>query len=202
MAQLLARRTRTLSLLTGWLAVAATTAWGATYEVDPAHSTVGFSIRHLISRVQGVFNRFEGTIDFDPKAPDKLRVKASIDVASVNTRNDRRDEHLRSPEFFDAKKYPKMTFQSTKVEKLGANKFRVTGKLTLHGVTKPVTLEVVYGGQVKDPWGNTRIGFHATGKLNRKDFGISWNKVLDQGTNMIGDEVTINIDVEAILKKK
>ena len=174
----------------------------ATWELDPAHSTIGFSIRHMmISSVRGQFRTFTGKATGDPKTPDKAQIEASIDVGSIDTANEKRDGHLKSPDFFDVAKYPTMTFKSKKIVAAGPGKAKVTGDLTLHGVTKEVVLEVEGGTDViKDPMGNTRAGAHATAKVNRKDFGISYNKTLDGGGLMVGDDVDITIDVEAVQK--
>jgi len=174
----------------------------ATWELDPAHSTIGFAIRHMmISTVRGQFRTFTGKATGDPKTPDKAAIEASIDAASIDTANEKRDGHLKSPDFFDVAKFPTITFKSKSIAAAGAGKAKVTGDLTLHGVTKEVVLEVEGPTQViKDPMGNTRAGAHATAKINRKDFGIAYNKALDGGGLMVGDEVEITIDVEAVQK--
>jgi len=174
----------------------------ATWELDPAHSTIGFAIRHMmISTVRGQFRTFTGKATGDPKTPDKAAIEASIDAASIDTANEKRDGHLKSPDFFDVAKFPTITFKSKTITDAGAGKAKVTGDLTMHGVTKEVVLEVEGPTQViKDPMGNTRAGAHATAKINRKDFGIAYNKALDGGGLMVGDEVEITIDVEAVQK--
>jgi len=174
----------------------------ATWELDPAHSTIGFAIRHMmISTVRGQFRTFTGKATGDPKTPDKAAIEASIDAASIDTANEKRDGHLKSPDFFDVAKFPTITFKSKTITAAGAGKAKVTGDLTMHGVTKEVVLEVEGPTQViKDPMGNTRAGAHATAKINRKDFGIAYNKALDGGGLMVGDEVEITIDVEAVQK--
>jgi polyisoprenoid-binding protein YceI len=173
----------------------------AVYNIDPSHSTVGFSIRHMVSTVRGMFQKYSGTVDFDEKNWTSLKINATIEAASINTNEPKRDEHLRSADFFDVQKYPNLTFKSTTVKDLGAGKLDVTGDLTMHGVTKPVTLAVTYNGAGKDPWGGNRAGFSATGKLSRKDFGIVWNKALDNGGVLVGDDVNIQIDIEAVQAK-
>ncbi|MBI3947904.1 MAG: YceI family protein [Armatimonadetes bacterium] len=183
------------------LALLTAPALAETFEIDPVHSNVGFRIRHLVSRVSGSFNQFEGTITFDEKRPAKSSVSVTMDAASIDTRNTRRDDHLRGPDFFDAAKHPKLTFRSRQVKAAGKGRFKVLGDLTMHGVTKPVTLDVEYGGQTADPQGGKRVGFSATTRLNRKDYGIIWNRVLDAGGTVLGDEVEINLDIEAIVKK-
>jgi polyisoprenoid-binding protein YceI len=174
----------------------------ATWELDPAHSTIGFSIRHMmISSVRGQFRTFTGKATGDPKTPDKAQIEASIDVASIDTANEKRDGHLKSPDFFDVAKFPTITFKSKSIAAAGAGKAKVTGDLTMHGVTKEVVLEVEGPTDViKDPMGTTRAGAHATTKINRKDFGIAYNKTLDGGGLMVGDEVEVTIDVEAVQK--
>ena len=186
------------------LALSAVTAaaHAATWEVDPAHSTVEFSIRHMmISRVRGQFRKFTGTATGDPANPTAATLTATIEAASLDTGNEKRDAHLKSPDFFDVATYPTITFTSQKVEAAGEGKVRVTGNLTLHGVTKPVVLDVEGPtAPIKDPMGNTKAGAHATTKVDRKDFGIGWNKAMDGGGVMIGDEVEVTIDVEAAKK--
>ena len=174
----------------------------ATWELDPAHSTVGFAIRHMmISTVRGQFRTFTGKATGDPKAPDNAQVEATIDAASIDTANEKRDGHLKSPDFFDVAKFPTITFKSKKIVGAGPGKAKVTGELTLHGVTKEIVLDVEGPTDViKDPMGNTRAGAHATTKINRKDFGIVYNKTLDGGGVMVGDDVDVTIDVEAVLK--
>lgn len=185
----------TLALMMGGLSHA------AVYSIDNSHSSVGFSIRHLVSNVHGSFQKFSGTVDLDEKNLSKLAVAADIDPASIFTNEPKRDAHLQSADFFDVQKFPKMTFKSSSAKDLGNGKVELTGDLTMHGVTKPVTLSVSFLGADKDPWGNTRAGFSATGKVNRKDYGIVWNKTLDNGGVMVGDDVTIQIDVEAVKAK-
>lgn len=180
----------------------ATSVAAATWEVDPAHSSVQFAVRHLmISSVRGELHVFEAKASGDPAAPASATIEATIKAASLDTRNEQRDKHLKSPDFLDVDKFPLITFKSTKIETAGAGKAKVTGDLTLHGVTKEVVLDVEGPTPViKDPWGNTKAGAHATVRINRKDFGITWNKALDGGGVMVGDEVEITIDVEAAKK--
>jgi len=170
----------------------------AMYEVDSAHTSAQFAIRHLmVSTVRGDFRKVTGMVTLDEKDVTKSTIEATIDVASINTGNEKRDEHLRSPDFFDVAKYPTMTFKSKKVEKTGEGKYRAIGDLTLRGVTKEVVLD--FEGNltpVKDPMGKTRIGGMATTKINRKDFGLAWNKALETGGVVVGDEATITIDTE------
>lgn len=171
-----------------------------TYEIDASHSQVGFRIRHLIGTVPGRFTKFSGTVQYTPGKPASWKVDAKIDPASINTDNENRDGHLRNPDFFNVEKHPEMSFKSTKVTDVKGSAAKLHGNLTMHGVTKPVVLDLEVGGTAKDPWGNTRTGFSATGKINRKDFGIVWNKALDAGGVMLGDDVSITLDVEAVLK--
>jgi polyisoprenoid-binding protein YceI len=173
------------------------------FTVDAAHSSVGFSIKHLTSKVRGEFTQFDSTFTFDEAHPEEGKVNVTIKAASVNTRNEKRDEHLKGPDFFNAEKFPELKFVSKKVSK-GKSKtlFKVDGELTLLGVTKPLSLDVEYHGAAKDPWGNEKAGFTATGKVNRKDFGMVWNKSLDKGGILLGEEVALQIEVEAQVAAK
>jgi len=169
------------------------------YEIDPTHSSVHFSVRHLmVSNVRGEFSKVSGTIQFDPQNPAASTVQASIDATSINTRDDQRDGHLKSADFLDVEKFPTITFQSTKIEAHNDGG-KVTGDLTIHGVTRPITLTVEGPTEeIKDPWGKQRIGASATAKLNRKDFGLVWNTALEAGGVLVGDEVKITLDLEAV----
>src|SRR5262249_34113203 len=160
-------------------------------------TSVSFRIRHLFTSVNGHFETFEGKVVFDPKAPAKTHVEGSIDAASINTGVTKRDDHLRSADFFDVAKYPKITFESGEVTDVDSSgkSGKMHGTLTMHGVSKPVLLDVAFLGAGKDPQGKERAGFHAETKINRKDFGLSWNKTLESGGMLVGDEVTIEIDV-------
>jgi polyisoprenoid-binding protein YceI len=173
-----------------------------TWRIDPMHTSVEFTVRHMmISNVKGQFQKTSGTITADGNDPTSAKIDATIDASSIDTRVERRDADLKSPNFLDVAKYPTITFKSTKVEADGPGKWKVTGDLTLHGVTKPVVLEVESSGKpIHDPMGNTRAGASATAKINRSDFGLTYNKVLESGGVMVGDEVAISIDVEAIKK--
>ncbi|HWP64790.1 MAG TPA: YceI family protein [Candidatus Limnocylindria bacterium] len=173
-------------------------ATAATYKVDPGHTSVTFLVRHLLTNVEGRFRTFEGTIVFDPAEPEKTVVKGTIDVASIDTNVEKRDEHLRSPDFFDVAKYPKIEFVSTGVSDVDreTNTGKLHGNLTIHGVTKPVVLDAQFLGAATDPWGNKKGGFTATTTINRKDFGLTWNKSLETGGLLVGDEVTIRLNVE------
>jgi polyisoprenoid-binding protein YceI len=176
----------------------------STWNIDPEHSNIGFKIRHLmISNVKGNFDRYAGTVDLNEKDITKSKVKVSIDTASVNTNVQKRDDDLRSANFFEVVKYPTMTFISKKVAKAGKNKLKVTGDLTLHGITKEVVLDVDGPSkESKDPWGNIRKGATATTTINRKDFGLTWNKALETGGVVVGDEVNIILEIEMIKAKE
>lgn len=170
----------------------------ATWNIDPAHTQTNFAVRHLvISTVRGEFKKTTGTVKYDDKDPTKSSVEATIDTASIHTREDKRDEHLKSPDFLDVQKYPTLTFKSTKVEKAGGDKYKVTGDLTLHGTTKPVVLDATLTQPIKDPMGKTRMGLQASTKINRQDFGVKWSKTIEAGP-VVGDEITIEINSEMI----
>lgn len=181
--------------------LAPTSASAASYKVDADHTTVAFQVRHLFTNVQGRFDRFEGTIEFDPAKPEATKVEGTIDAASINTNVEQRDKHLRSDDFFDVEKFPKISFVSTGTAAIDASKKsgKLQGKLTIRGVEKPVTLDVTYLGAGKDPWGNQRAGFSAHTTIDRKDFGLAWNETLESGGLLVGDEVKISIDAEGIL---
>ena len=187
----------TLRLLSAVLLLHAGTALAATetLNIDPSHTRVGFSVRHFFTPVKGEFKTVSGTIALDQANLSASQVSVEIDAASVNTNNDRRDNHLRTADFFDVEKNPKITFVSKSIA-VKDNKGTMTGDLTMRGVTKPVTLDVQVEGIGKQGPG-TIAGFTATGKVNRKDYGINWNKTLDQGGTMLGDDVTLEITVEA-----
>ena len=173
------------------------------YTLDTAHSAVGFTIPHFgISKVKGGFATFTGTAEYDPKAPDKLAFTADIDAASIDTDHEKRDGHLKSPDFFDVAKFPKLTFKSKSAKAKGAGKWDVKGDLTIRGVTKEIVLAVEGLQQaMKDFEGKERRAASATGKINRKDFGLTWNKALEAGGVVVGEEVTLNIEVELVEKK-
>jgi len=177
---------------------AASPAAAKPYKVDDAHTSVTFSVRHLFTSVEGKFKTFEGQIQFDPAAPEKTTVKGTIDVASIDTSVQKRDDHLRSPDFFDVAKYPKIEFVSTGVSDVDQAKKtgKMQGNLTIHGVTKPVVLDAQFLGEGTDPWGNKKAGFSASTVINRKDFGLGWNQALESGGFLVGDDVTIRLNVE------
>jgi polyisoprenoid-binding protein YceI len=172
-------------------------AHAATYTIDSDHSEVGFKIRHLaISNVNGKFAEFSGSFAFDPANVKSSKVEAEIAIKSVNTSQQKRDDHLRGDDFFSAEKYPQMKFVSKTVEPSGKDQFKLAGDLTIRGVTKPITLNVTYSGSAKDPWGNEKAAFSAVTTISRKDFGLTWNKALETGGMVVGDEVTINLEIE------
>jgi polyisoprenoid-binding protein YceI len=174
----------------------------STWQIDPNHSSAQFAVRHLaISTVRGAFTKVNGTVQLDDKDISKSSVEVTIDAASVDTRVENRDKDLRSDHFFDVEKYPTLTFKSTKVEQVEPGKLKVTGDLTLHGVTKPVILEVEGPtAPVKDPWGNQRAAVNATTKINRQDFGMKFSPAMDSGGLVVGNDVVITIDVEMVQK--
>jgi polyisoprenoid-binding protein YceI len=179
------------------LALASPVLAADTYQLDKSHTTVGFQVRHIFTMLGGKFQDFSGTIRVDRAKPESSSVEFTIQAASVFTNDQKRDDHLRTPDFFDVATHPTITFQSTSVKPGAGNVYEVTGNLTLRGVTKQVTLPVTFLGEGKDPWGNEKMGFETSTTLDRKDFGINWNKALDQGGVLVGDEVKVQISVEA-----
>jgi polyisoprenoid-binding protein YceI len=173
-------------------------AFATEYKVDPSHSHVGFTVSHLVSKVKGEFKDFDGSFNFDAKKPVTSGGKFVVKAASISTNNEKRDAHLKSPDFLDAQKYPELTLANIKIKAAGKDKYKMTGDLTIHGVTKPVTFDLEYNGEAKDPWGNMRAGFSANGKINRKDYGLTWNKALETGGLLVGNDVAIELQVEAI----
>ena len=196
--------TRYFALLVLLVAVSSGECWAATerYNVDADHSIVGFSVAHMvISKTTGRFTDYTGFIEMDPDGKTVKTIEAVIKTVSVDTNHQKRDTHLRSPDFFNVEKYPTMTYKMTSYEKQGDN-YVANGNLTLLGVTKPIALTGTFNGVLpKDPMGNTRAGFSAEGKINRKDFGMNWNKALDNGGLVVGDEVTIRLEIECIKQK-
>lgn len=193
---------RLLALILSLSLLSPLAAMAQTYTLDPFHSAIQFKVKHLmITNVKGVFEKFKGTVYIDEKDITKSRVDVSIEMASVNTNIAKRDDHLRSADFFDAARFPAMTFVSTKVEKSGADTLKVTGNLTIKGVTRPVVLNVEGPtGEIKTPQGDFKRGASATATVNRQDFGVSWNKKLDSGGVVVADEVFITIDTELVKK--
>ena len=169
------------------------------WTIDGSHSLAEFSVKHMmVSTVKGSFQKVSGNITWDETNPAAATVEATIDAASITTRDEKRDGHLFSADFFEIEKYPTITFQSTRVEAKNAENLKVTGNLTLHGVTKEVTLEVEYNGQGKNPWGMTVAGFSAKTSINRKDYGLNWNQVLEAGGVLVGENIDIELEVEAL----
>ena len=168
------------------------------YAIDASHADVSFQVRHLVSQVTGRFNAFEGSIRVDRDNPQASSVQFTIQSESIDTSNEKRDEHLRSADFFDVASHPTITFRSTSMKALGEGRYEVTGDFTMHGVTKTITLPVEVLGEMKDPWGKQRIGFQISTTINRKDYGISYNKVLDQGGLMLGEDVKVSVNLEAV----
>lgn len=171
----------------------------ATWSFDKAHSSVGFSVRHMvISRTIGNFDDFEGVMEFDGENVASGTVELTVQMASIDTDDEKRDGHLKTGDFFDVEKYPTMTFKSTKISNVKGSSFQMVGILTLKGVSKEVTFDCEFNGTLVDPWGNTRAGFSAETEINRQDFNVSFSKILDNGGLMVSDMVTINLEMEAI----
>jgi polyisoprenoid-binding protein YceI len=169
------------------------------WNIDIGHSAIHFSVRHMVvSKTRGRFTRWSGKISFDPASPSASSVQVTIDPASIDTAEAQRDAHLKSPDFFDVEKYPQATFRSTTVEESGKDSYRITGELTLHGVTRPVVLNAVFEGSAKDPWGGERAGFAATASVDRREFGLGWNKVLEAGGVLVGDKIELTLEIEAL----
>ena len=172
------------------------------YNIDSSHSTIGFQVRHMaISKTNGNFEDYTGSFSFEPGSPDSWSCEAVIQVESINTNNQKRDDHLRSDEFFDVANFPTLTFKSTGVAMENDSEGILKGDLTLHGVTKPVELDLEILGTVTDPWGNERAGFTATIKINRKDYDLKYHSVMEAGGLVVGDEVKITLEIEGVLKK-
>lgn len=169
------------------------------YNIDPSHSSAEFTVRHLmISNVKGRFGKLAGTVEFDPIHPEASKIDVTIDASSIDTREEKRDAHLRSPDFFDVENYPNVSFRSTSVARTEGG-YKVVGDLEIRGITNQVTLEVEdVSAATKDPWGNTRVGTSATTKINRKDWGLSWNAALDTGGVVVGEQIKISIDVSLV----
>ncbi len=196
------------------LALGFSNAFADTFKIDSAHSAVTFKVRHLLSKTEGKFKDFDGEFTFNEKNPAEASGKMTIKTASVDTSNEKRDGHLKSPDFFDVAKFDNITYVSKKFKKAGKDKYKLEGDMTLRGITKPVAFDVEYLGTMeKDPFGMKRISFTAVTKINRKDFGMVWNKSLDEedasdkakkfiSKNMLGDEVEINLTIEATAAKK
>ncbi len=199
MPYLIAHRRRSAVLVAGLMLPL--TASAQSLKIDPEHSSVTFRVRHLFTKVQGRFQKFEGSVEFDEKNLAASKVGATIQVASIDTNVEARDKDLRSKRFFDVERFPTLTFASNGVADVAGKRGKVRGILTMHGVSKEVVLETEFLGKGKDPWGNMRYGFHAETKINRKDFGMTWNEAVEAGGLLVGDEVEIVLDVEAVPAK-
>ncbi len=170
-----------------------------TWNIDTSHSAIHFSVRHmLVSRTRGRFTKWSGQLKFDPDNAANSSVSVEIEPASIETADATRDAHLRSPDFFDVEKYPKASFRSTKVTDLGGDKYLISGELTVHGITHPLSFEAIFEGSAKDPWGGERAGFSATLSLDRREYGLTWNKALEAGGFVVGDKVELSLEVEAV----
>lgn len=177
--------------------MANTTHW----EFDLAHSSINFSVRHLVvAKVRGRFGAWSGTLEFDEQNPKDAKVEVQIEAASIDTKDEARDKHLRSGDFLDVDNHKHLSFKSTSVEKVSDKNFRVNGELTVRGHSEPVVLDVEYAGRVKDPWGNERAVFSAHTSVDRKKFGLNWNQALETGGVLVGDKVEIEIEIEAVRK--
>jgi polyisoprenoid-binding protein YceI len=175
-----------------------TTTATRTYKIDKSHSEAIFQVRHLVTKVRGRFTDFEGAIEFNEASPEQSSVHFTINATSIDTAEPDRDKHLRSADFFDVEQHPQITFTSTRITKRATDTFDVTGNLTIHGVTKEVVLPVSHLGKAKDPWGGERVGFEAEVSLNRKDYGLMWNATLETGGFLVGDEVKISLQIQAV----
>ncbi len=169
-----------------------------TYTIDPSHSRIGFVARHaMVTKVRGGFNDFAGTFTIDGETPSASSAELTIEATSIDTRNADRDAHLKSNDFFAMDEYPQLTFRSTAIEQVSETDFRVTGDLTLRGVTKPVTIDLEYSGSAIDPWGNLRVGFEGSTQVNRKDWGLNWNTALETGGVLVSEKVTLEFEISA-----
>ncbi len=169
-----------------------------TYKIDKSHSEAVFQVRHLVTKVRGRFDDFDGTIQINEDRPELSSVEFTIRAASIDTNEKDRDTHLRSADFFDVEKFPTITFKSTRISRKSDESYGVIGDLTIHGVTKEVTLPVTHLGKAKDPWGNERVGFESELTLNRKDYGLMWNAPLEIGGFLVGDEVKVSVSIQAV----
>jgi polyisoprenoid-binding protein YceI len=175
-----------------------TTTGTRTYRIDKAHSEAIFQVRHLVTKVRGRFTDFEGTIEYNEAHPEQSSVNFTIQATSIDTAEPDRDKHLRTADFFDVDQYPTITFHSKRITRRSGDTFDVVGELTMHGVTKEIVLPVAHMGRAKDPWGGDRIGFEAETTLNRKDFGLNWNAMLEAGGFLVGDDVKVSIEIQAV----
>lgn len=173
--------------------------WATDYVIDSSHSSVVFKVKHLaISSVPGRFGDVSGKFSFDPSKIDSSSAEATIKASSINTMDQKRDDHLKGGDFLDVTKFPEIQFKTTKIEKVSDSAFNAHGDLSIHGVSKPVVLAVTYGGAAKDPWGKERAAFEAKTTINRKDFGLTWNKTLEAGGLVVGDDVQITLEIEGV----
>jgi polyisoprenoid-binding protein YceI len=171
----------------------------ATWNIDTAHSAIHFSVRHMVvSKTRGRFTKFGGQLEFDPDNPEAAKVQVTIEPASVDTADSQRDGHLRSADFFDVEKFPTASFKSTRVEDLGGDKYRISGDLTIRGVTKPLSFDATFEGSGKDPWGGERAGFSGGTTIDRRQCGLEWNKALETGGVLVGEKVELSLEVEAV----
>jgi polyisoprenoid-binding protein YceI len=170
-----------------------------TWNLDPSHSRIAFQVRHMVfAKVHGAFTSFSASLELDENDLTRSKLDVAIDAASIATNEEKRDLHLKSADFLDAEKFPKLLYKSKRIEKEGATYYRVVGDLTIHGITKEVPLAVEFGGKGKDPWGNERMGFSAKAQINRTDFGLTWNQALEAGGLLVGEKVDIGIDLEVV----
>ncbi len=169
------------------------------WNLDPVHSGINFSVRHMVvSKVRGRFTKFSGNVALDESDIARSVVEATIDASSIDTGTAQRDDHLRSADFFDVEHFPQIRFRSTGIEKVGTERYRLTGELTIRDVSREIALDVEYGGRGKDPWGNERVGFTAKAAFDRKDFGLKWNQVLETGGVLVSDRVEIELELQAV----
>jgi polyisoprenoid-binding protein YceI len=169
------------------------------WNLDTVHSGINFSVRHMVvSKVRGRFAKFSGKLDVDEGDLTKSQIEATIDASSIDTGTPQRDAHLKSADFLDAERFPEIRFRSSRIDKLAEDRYRLTGNLTIREVTREIALDVEYGGRAKDPWGNERVGFIAKASLDRKDFGLAWNQVLEAGGVLVGDRVEIDLEVQGV----
>lgn len=170
-----------------------------TYKIDPDHSDVMFKVKHLmISTATGVFKKFDATLEIDEEDFSRAKINFEADIDSVDTKNEQRDAHLKGDDFFNAEQFPKMTFKSTSIEKSGDDEYKLIGDLTIRDITKPVELKAEYNGSTKDPWGQQRMGFEVSGKINRKEYGLKWSAVTEAGGLVVADDVKLSMNVEMI----
>jgi polyisoprenoid-binding protein YceI len=170
----------------------------ATWSIDTAHSSISFFVRYMVSRAYGRFTGWRGTLTLDEGDLSRSRIEAVMDAASIDTGNADRDEHLRSADFLDVEYFPELRFRSTGIERVGETHYRLAGELTIRDITRPISLEVEYGGRARDPWGNERAGFVARGAIDRKDFGLRWNQFLNSGGLLLGERVDIQLEIQGV----